>query len=79
MTLMQGTTAIYTGILTRSQTLETKETRPSTMAYQRMMGGNMHSRGVACHPRYMESKGGASSAGAMSAGVGMRSKLEGMY
>jgi hypothetical protein len=78
MTLMQGTTAIYTGILTRSQTLEAKQQRPSTMAHQRMVGGNMHSHGIACHPNYLE-KGGASSGGAMSAGMGVRSKLEGMY
>jgi hypothetical protein len=45
-----------------------------------MIGGNMLSRSIARHP--MEHRrGGAMSAGAMSAGasLGMKSKLQGMY
>jgi hypothetical protein len=46
----QGTSAIYTGILTKDETLRTKTERPvadiDTRSYERLVGGVMSNRGV---------------------------------
>jgi hypothetical protein len=46
----QGTSAIYTGILTKDETLRTKTERPiadiDTRSYERLVGGAMMNRGV---------------------------------
>jgi hypothetical protein len=78
MVLSQGTTNIYTGILTRESVQMAKMSRPVEMP-SRMIGG-MLSRGMAQHPRVMGMRGSAMSAGAMSAGVmAPKSRLAGMY
>jgi hypothetical protein len=73
MVLDQGTTNIYTGMLTRDAVSAAKATTPVVMP-DRMVGG-MLNRGLMMHPRRF--MGGAMSAGAMSAGV--KSKLASMY
>ena len=46
----QGTSSIYTGILTKDETLRTKTERPvadiDTRSYERLVGGSMMNRGV---------------------------------
>jgi hypothetical protein len=46
----QGTSAIYTGILTKDETLRTKTEKPvadiDTRSYERLVGGAMSNRGV---------------------------------
>jgi len=79
MVLNQGTTSIYTGMLTRQAIMDTK-VQPVADVPDRMIGG-MLNRGLAMHPRLARlrerMRGSAMSAGAMSAGK--MSKLSGMY
>jgi hypothetical protein len=74
MVLNQGTTNIYTGMLTRDAVDRAKDSRPVLMP-DRMVGG-MLNRGLMMHPRRFMS-GSAMSAGAQSAGA--KSKLSSMY
>jgi hypothetical protein len=76
MVLSQGTTNIYTGMLTMEAVSAAKAQQP-VLVPDRMVGG-MLSRGMACHPRKFGMVGAAMSAGAMSAGA-VRSRLAGMY
>jgi hypothetical protein len=77
MVLSQGTTNVYTGILTRESVQMAKQSTPVDIP-SRMIGG-MLNRGMAMHPRL--ARGGAMSAGAVSAGAmsAGRSRLSGMY
>ncbi len=76
MVLNQGTTNIYTGMLTRDAVMSAKSSKPVELP-DRMIGG-MLSRGLARNPRLMGlMRGSAMSAGALSAGA--KSKLSGMY
>ena len=84
MVLNQGTTNIYTGMLTRDAVDRAKGESPVVMP-DRMIGG-MLNRGLTMHPRrFLGSmrgsalSAGAMSAGAMSAGAKMKSRLSGMY
>jgi len=75
----QGTSQIFTGILTKDQVLRTKEQNPvpqlETSEYQRLVGGKLANHGMANilkmirhHPKHHKD-GGVMSAGVMSAGV----------
>lgn len=76
----QGTSAIYTGILTKEETLRTKAEKAvpdfDTKQYERLVGGVMSNRGVGAVAskmrRHLGFHGGAgeSSGGAKSGGVG---------
>lgn len=75
----QGTSQIFTGILTKEQVLRTKEQNPvphlASTEYRRLVGGKLQNRGMGSlgkmvkAPSMMEKAGGAMSAGAMSAGA----------
>lgn len=79
----QGTSQIFTGILTKDQVLRTKEQNPvpqlETSEYQRLVGGKLANHGMANilkmirhHPKHLSGgveSGGVMSAGVMSAGV----------
>jgi len=77
----QGTSQIFTGILTKDQVLRTKEQNPvshlTSSEYSRLVGGKHQNMGMANvlsmirqHPRLHHLKhGGATSGGVMSAGV----------
>jgi hypothetical protein len=75
MVLSQGTTNIYTGMLTREAVGFAKEQKPVELP-DRMVGG-MLSRGLAYHPRRFGMSGSAMSAGAQSAGA-MKSRMDRM-
>jgi hypothetical protein len=78
MVLSQGTTNIYTGMLTREAVGMAKDQKPVVMP-DRMVGGFL-ARGLAMHPRrFGHMSGAAMSAGAMSAGSAAKSRLAGMY
>lgn len=75
----QGTSQIFTGILTKDQVLRTKEQNPvpqlESSEYQRLVGGKLANHGMANllkmirhHPKHHKD-GGVMSAGVMSAGV----------
>lgn len=77
----QGTSQIFTGILTKEQVLRTKEQNPvphlDSVEYKRMVGGKLQNRGMGSLMKMMKrvpeaiaAKAGAMSAGAMS-GAGM--------
>lgn len=79
----QGTSQIFTGILTKDQVLRTKEQNPvpqlESSEYQRLVGGKLSNHGMANilkmirhHPKHLHGgveSGGVMSAGVMSAGV----------
>ena len=79
----QGTSQIFTGILTKDQVLRTKEQNPvpqlESSEYQRLVGGKLANHGMANilkmirhHPKHLSGgveSGGVMSAGVMSAGV----------
>lgn len=77
----QGTSQIFTGILTKEQVLRTKEQNPvahlDSVEYKRMVGGKLQNRGMGSLMKMMKKvlpapsapSGGAMSAGAMSAGA----------
>jgi hypothetical protein len=75
MVLNQGTTNIYTGMLTRDAVSAAKDTVPVALP-DRMVGG-MLNRGLMVHPRRLGMVGAALSAGAASAG--RMGRLAGMY
>ena len=75
----QGTSQIFTGILTKEQVLRTKEQNPvpqlDSVEYKRLVGGKLQNRGMGNLMKMVKDKmmprppsGGAMSAGAMSAG-----------
>lgn len=76
----QGTSQIFTGILTKEQVLRTKEQNPvpqlDSVEYKRMVGGKLQNRGMGNVVKMIKNlmsalpkgMGGAMSAGAMSAG-----------
>ena len=76
----QGTSQIFTGILTKEQVLRTKEQNPvphlASTEYRRLVGGKLQNRGMGSlgkmvkAPSMMEKAGAGMSAGAMS-GAGM--------
>jgi hypothetical protein len=77
LTLQQGTSSFFTGVLTMDAVKLAKE-QPEVQLPDRMVGGMLR-RGTAVHPRLRGlMRGGESSAGAMSAGA-VRSRLAGMY
>jgi len=75
----QGTSQIFTGILTKEQVLRTKEQNPvphlASTEYRRIVGGKLQNRGMGSLGKMvkaqsmMDKAGGAMSAGAMSAGA----------
>ena len=76
----QGTSQIFTGILTKEQVLRTKEQNPvpqlDSVEYKRLVGGKLQNRGMGNLMKMVKDKmmprppsGGAMSAGAMSAGA----------
>jgi hypothetical protein len=78
----QGTSQIFTGILTKEQVLRTKEQNPvphlASDEYKRMVGGKLQNRGMGALAKMVREMkrlphqlglGGAMSAGAMSAGA----------
>jgi hypothetical protein len=78
MTINQGTTSIYTGLLTRDAVDMALQTKPVQMQ-DRLVGGQLN-RGLAMNPKRFGMLGSALSAGAQSAGKMMTaSKLRGMY
>jgi hypothetical protein len=76
LTLQQGTSQYYTGILT-TESVALAKTQADVSIPDRLVGGMLRS-GMAVHPRLRGMVGSAMSAGAMSAGA-VRSKLQGMY
>jgi hypothetical protein len=76
----QGTSQIFTGILTKEQVLRTKEQNPvpqlDSVEYKRLVGGKLQNRGMGNVMKMVKEygmkmpSGGAMSAGAMS-GAGM--------
>jgi hypothetical protein len=77
LTLQQGTSSFFTGVLTMDAVKLAKE-QPEVQLPDRMVGGMLR-RGTAVHPRLRGlMRGGESSAGALSAGA-VRSRLAGMY
>jgi hypothetical protein len=77
MVLNQGTTSIYTGLLTRDAVDKALMTKSVPMG-DRMVGGAMLNRSIAINPRRLGMMGAAMSAGAQSAGRKM-GRLAGMY
>jgi hypothetical protein len=75
----QGTSQIFTGILTKEQVLRTKEQNPvphlDSVEYKRMVGGKLGNRGMGSVMKMMKGKmlhgvaGAGSSGGAMSGGA----------
>lgn len=75
----QGTSQIFTGILTKEQVLRTKEQNPvaqlDSVEYKRMVGGKLQNRGMGNLMKMLKKSpvsamsAGAMSAGAMSAGA----------
>ena len=76
----QGTSQIFTGILTKEQVLRTKEQNPvpqlDSVEYKRLVGGKLQNRGMGNLMKMVKDKmmprppmGGAMSAGAMSGGA----------
>jgi hypothetical protein len=76
LTLQQGTSQYYTGILT-TESVALAKTQADVSIPDRLVGGMLRS-GMAVHPRLRGMVGSAMSAGAMSAGA-VRSKLSGIY
>ena len=77
----QGSSSIFTGILTKEVVLKTKEENPvpqlSSVEYKRLVGGKLSNMGMSNVRNMVRRKGGASSGGASSGGAssGGRSRL----
>jgi len=69
----QGSSSIFTGILTKEVVLKTKEENPvpqlSSVEYKRLVGGKLSNMGMSNVRNMVRRKGGASSGGASSGGA----------